>query len=82
MNMMLRTRSLILRNIHYYTGKEFHLNENEIEALRYNCEPLLKENSLKAIRVLLDKLDYITNCINKKKTSIEMLLILNDAIRF
>ncbi len=56
----------VLRNIHYYTGYEYKLNYNEVECLRYNCEPLLNEDSVDAIVICLDKLAYINNAILNK----------------
>ncbi len=56
----------VLRNIHYYTGNDFQLSRNEVECLRYNVAPLLKENNLKAIIKCLHKLDYIDRCILEK----------------
>ncbi len=58
--------SLVLRNIHYYTGKDFQLSYNELECLQYNLEPLAKENNLEAIIKCLGKLDYIDQCILEK----------------
>jgi glycosyltransferase involved in cell wall biosynthesis len=57
----------VVRNIHYYTGYNYKLNYNEVECFRYNCEPLLKEDSVSAIVTCLDKLTYITNQILAKE---------------
>ena len=57
----------VLRNIHYYTGYNYSLTYNEVECFRFNCMPLLKENSVDAIIQCLDKLAHITNMILKKE---------------
>ncbi len=57
----------VVRNIHYYTGYNYKLNYNEVECFRYNCEPLLKEDSVSAVVTCLDKLTYITNQILAKE---------------
>ena len=57
----------VLRNIHYYTGYDYNLSYNEVECFRFNCMPLLKENSVDAIIQSLNKLAHITNAILKKE---------------
>ena len=57
----------VLRNIHYYTGYDYVINYNEVECLRYNCEPLLKEDSVDAVVECLDKLTYISSAILAKE---------------
>ncbi len=59
--------NLVLRNIHYYTGKDFQLSHSELDCLRFNMEPLLKKNNLKAIIKCLRKLNYIDHCILEKE---------------
>ncbi len=58
---------LVLKNIHYYTGKDFQLSYSELECLQYNIEPLLKKNNLKAIIKCFRKLNYIDHCILEKE---------------
>ncbi len=53
----------VVRNIHYYTGYDYNLKYSEVECLRYNCEPLLKEHSVSAVVTCLDKLACITSHI-------------------
>ncbi|MEO5998180.1 MAG: glycosyltransferase [Chitinophagaceae bacterium] len=57
----------VLRNIHYYTGYDYAINGNEVECLRYNCEPLLKEDNVDVVVQCLDKLKYISNAILEKE---------------
>lgn len=57
----------VLRNIRFYAGNTFNINYAELECLRHNFEPLLKENSVKAIINCLNKLNYINRCIIKKE---------------
>jgi len=57
----------VLRNIHFYTGYEYTINYNEVECMRYNCEPLLNEDSVDAVVACLDKLNFISNAILRKE---------------
>jgi glycosyltransferase involved in cell wall biosynthesis len=58
-------RCQILRNVRYYTGRQFELTEKEIDCLRYNCEEML-ESDLSDIVAFFAKLDNINNCIFRK----------------
>lgn len=55
----------VLRNIHYYTGSNYHLTYNEIECFRHNFLPLLQQNNCEAIVACLKKLEFISVCISK-----------------
>jgi glycosyltransferase involved in cell wall biosynthesis len=57
----------VLRNIRYYTNGDFTLSSEELEALRYNLEPLLKAGNLNKITDCFENLDYITGCIVEKE---------------
>jgi glycosyltransferase involved in cell wall biosynthesis len=64
----LAQQQLVKRNIKYFTGQKYQLSDSEIEMFRYYFEPILSEkNKLKAIKICLDKLDYITKCILQKE---------------
>lgn len=56
----------VLRNIRYYTGKDFELSNNEVEFLRYNLDPILEEGKLKSLLKALKKLDSIGDCFRRK----------------
>jgi glycosyltransferase involved in cell wall biosynthesis len=53
----------LLRNIHYYTGKDFKIDWEEVECLRFNFTPIMNKKSVDAIVQCLEKLDYINQCI-------------------
>jgi glycosyltransferase involved in cell wall biosynthesis len=55
----------VLRNIHYYTGSNYHLTYDEIECFRHDFIPLLEQNNCEAIIICVKKLDFISNCISK-----------------
>jgi len=59
--------SQVVRNIQYHTGSGFSLTYSEVECLRHNFEPILKENSVNAIANCLKKLDHINQCILQKE---------------
>lgn len=60
-------RQQLLRNVRYYTGEEFDLTIEEIEALRFNCGPLSSKNDLSAIATVFKKLDRINRAILGKE---------------
>jgi glycosyltransferase involved in cell wall biosynthesis len=53
----------VLRNIHYYTGKDYHLTYSEIECYRHNFKPLLNENTTTAVLKCIKKLKHISKSI-------------------
>lgn len=65
-------RKQLLRNVRYYAGESFELTNEEIECLRYNCEPLLKLADLSTIVRLFEKLAYINRGIFKKEAKEEI----------
>lgn len=60
-------REQFLRNIHFYTGIGFQLSFNEIECLRNEFEPMLKNGNVNEILTCIDKLDFINNIILNTK---------------
>jgi glycosyltransferase involved in cell wall biosynthesis len=56
----------VLRNIQYYTGKEFQLSFAEIETFRNNFEPLLTQNDISKVVACIEKLRHITLCMSKR----------------
>lgn len=61
----LAQRDQILRNVRHYTGVEYNLPLEYIEALQHNFQPLLKKKSVKYIVSFFYCLDYINACILK-----------------
>ncbi len=59
-------RRQVLRNVQYYTGRNFHLTIPEIECLRHNFAPLVDLRNLAAIRTCLKKIDQINVSILQK----------------
>ncbi|MEI6946635.1 glycosyltransferase [Paraflavisolibacter sp. H34] len=57
----------VLRNIRYYTGKDFQLTPNEVACLGHQFESLLGENKLNSRIRCLRKLAYINRCILEKE---------------
>ncbi|MCW3109269.1 MAG: glycosyl transferase protein [Segetibacter sp.] len=72
----------LLRNVRYYTGENFTLSDNEIECLRFNCEPLLMENDLRKIVSLFKKLQHINSSILKKENDNNELKHIKEAMAY
>jgi hypothetical protein len=53
----------LYKNILYYTGSSFTLNQQEAEFLRFNFEPLLQDYNIDKLVTSFKKLDYISHCI-------------------
>jgi glycosyltransferase involved in cell wall biosynthesis len=75
-------REQLLRNVRYYTGPSFTLSENEIECLRFNCEPLLKEGNLKKILLLFKKLQDINLAILSKECRHRQIIQIKEAMAY
>jgi glycosyltransferase involved in cell wall biosynthesis len=59
-------RENVVRNIQYYMGKNYFLQEEYLECLRHNFEPLVNTNSIPVILDFFKVLDDITNKIISK----------------
>lgn len=59
-------KAQVLRNIRYYTGPDFSLNDEETQCLMMDCEALLNRASIQAIATAFRKLSYVNRCILEK----------------
>jgi glycosyltransferase involved in cell wall biosynthesis len=57
----------VLDNIRYYTGGDYHLPYEIIEALKWNFDPIVQKRSMPMIRELLNQLDFISTKILEKE---------------
>lgn len=69
-------QEIVKTNIKSYTGKSLDLSDNEIECLRFNCQPMLEERKLLSIFRFFKKLLRINAAIfrnnNEKENNISL----------
>jgi len=57
----------VLSNIRFFTGENYHIPPEQVEALKWNLKPLIEKGDLKLVDQFIHQIDFITCKIIEKE---------------